>query len=176
MFAFLKQKNPYEYSARKVYLTLQKQSRLPHIYQDFLVPDNFEGRFESLCLHVFILFHCTLLEKKKGQAFNQILFDVLFYDIDQTLREMGFGDMGIPKRMKALMLGFNGRMHVYQECVEREDDFKVALARNLFGSNQIDQVTILDGLWQYTINNIAFIKEQGPSQIIETGNIAFKAF
>jgi cytochrome b pre-mRNA-processing protein 3 len=53
--------------------------------------------------------------------------------MDQTLREMGIGDMGIPKHMRKMMKGFNGRMHAYEEALT-QGRLAGALRKNLYGT------------------------------------------
>jgi cytochrome b pre-mRNA-processing protein 3 len=40
----------------------------------------------------------------------QELTDEFFLDVDHSLRELGIGDMGVPKRMKKLARMFYGRV------------------------------------------------------------------
>ncbi len=116
------------------------------------VPDTFDGRFDLLLVHLFVLIHKTMGEGAYDEV-SQALFDTVFKDMDQTLREMGIGDMGVPKHMKRMMKAFNGRMHSYQMAIDskvldgkdieglQSGDLSEALARNLYGtvaSNELD--------------------------------------
>ena len=56
------------------------------------MPDSVDGRFDLLLLHVTLV----MLRLKDGNV-RQNLFDVMFADMDRSLREMGVGDMGIGK-------------------------------------------------------------------------------
>ena len=40
--------------------------------------------------------------KKKGTKFSQSLYDRLFHNIENNLRELGFGDVSVNKKMKEL--------------------------------------------------------------------------
>ena len=71
------------------------------------------------------------------------IFDTMFSDYDSILREMGVGDAGVAKRIKAMAEGFTGRMHAYDDGLPEvpEDDperatkvatLKQALIRNLY--------------------------------------------
>ncbi|MGB0719898.1 MAG: ubiquinol-cytochrome C chaperone family protein [Bdellovibrionales bacterium] len=132
MFGLLKRKNPYEQAARDLYLCVMAQSRAPVFYEDFGVPDTFDGRFDVLSLHLFMVMEALRAHGAAGADLSQALFDVCFADMDQTLREMGIGDMGIPKHMRKMMTAFNGRMHAYQTGLE-QGDLRAALARNVYG-------------------------------------------
>ena len=43
-----------------------------------------------------------LIFKKKGELFDQKSYDNLFYCIENNLRELGFGDVSVNKKMKDL--------------------------------------------------------------------------
>lgn len=177
MFGLFKRKKPYEQQAWDVFDTIQKQSRKPEFYTDLGVPDTTEGRFDVLVLHMFMVME-NLKANEAGQEFSQELFDVAFQNIDQGYREIGVGDMGIPKRMKKLMLGFNGRVHAYHESLDQNNDqaFKEALERNLYYSadetpDNLDQK--LDLWLVYIKGNIEYLHSIG-SEAIMAGNVQFK--
>ena len=41
-----------------------------------------------------------IISKKKGIKFDQIVYDNLFHNIENNLRELGFGDVTVNKKMK----------------------------------------------------------------------------
>jgi cytochrome b pre-mRNA-processing protein 3 len=50
-----------------------------------------------------MFFHFSILMiiyKKKGKKFKQESYDSLFFDIENNLRELGFGDVSVNKKMK----------------------------------------------------------------------------
>ena len=50
---------------------------------------------------MFIHFSIILIIfKKKNSKFDQKLYDNLFYNIENNLRELGFGDVSVNKKMK----------------------------------------------------------------------------
>ena len=131
MFGLMKSKNPYEQVAHDVYGAALEQSRDPAFFTDYGVEDNFEGRFEVLCLHIFIIMH-VILADGGNEEFNQAVFDIMFADIDQALRQTGKGDMGVPKHMRRMMKGFNGRMNAYEEAFANTKEFEKSILRNLY--------------------------------------------
>ena len=50
-------------------------------------------------IHFSIL---MIISKKKGKKFEQSLYDDLFFNIENNLRELGFGDVTVNKKMKDL--------------------------------------------------------------------------
>ena len=50
-------------------------------------------------LHFSIM---MIVSKKKGIKLDQDLYDSLFHNIEYNLRELGFGDVSVNKKMKDL--------------------------------------------------------------------------
>lgn len=116
-----------------LYATIVAAARQPRLYSECGVPDTPLGRFEMLSLHMFLF-----LERVKGQSgaprdIAQDLTDEFFRDVDHSLRELGIGDLGIPKRMKKLARMFYGRTGAYSQALEAGDraGLAAALKRNV---------------------------------------------
>jgi cytochrome b pre-mRNA-processing protein 3 len=116
-----------------LYGALVGQARNPAFYRDMGVPDTVEGRFEMVALHVFLALRRLRAGGEPGKDLGQKLFDVLFDDMDQTLREMGVGDLSVGKKIKAMASSFYGRMQAYDEGLAGTDGDKLeaALRRNI---------------------------------------------
>lgn len=136
MFRYFKQHKSSEAQAKGLYNEAVTQSRLPVFYQDLGVPDSFDGRFELVALHCYMIIH--RLNKAGQTRLSQALFDVFFISMDQSIREMGIGDVGVPKHMKRMMQGFNGRCQGYEIAIENNDTtaLKEALIRNVYGTSE----------------------------------------
>ncbi len=134
MFRYFKHRKILKAKARLLYQEIVAQSHQPTFYQDLSVPDSVDGRFELIALHCYIVIHRLNQAGASRQA--QALFDVFFINMDQSLREMGIGDVGVPKHMKRMMQGFNGRMQNYENSIADSDReaLKQALIRNLYGT------------------------------------------
>jgi cytochrome b pre-mRNA-processing protein 3 len=102
-------------------------------YSDWNVPDTPLGRFEMLSLHLFLFLHRIKGEGDAADALGQELADAFFLDVDHSLRELGIGDMGIPKRMKTLSRMFYGRAASYGRAIDAGDagELAAALERNV---------------------------------------------
>ena len=84
-------------------------------------------------LHMFLLQHRLRGEGAAAYDIAQILIDDFFTDVDHSLRELGVGDMGVPKRMKKLAKMYYGRTAAYSDALDRGDSdaLTAALARNI---------------------------------------------
>lgn len=154
MLSLLRKKDPVVKAAERAYAAALARAREPFFYQKFGVPDSFDGRFDLLMVHLFLLINRLKDEGAIGRDFNQALFDVTFVDMDQTLRESGVGDMGVPKHQKRMMKAFNGRMHAYEEALAQGDGaLAIALRRNLYGTLEDQDVPDIQAMVRYINRN-----------------------
>jgi cytochrome b pre-mRNA-processing protein 3 len=61
----------------------------------------------------------------------QALIDAVFVGFDEGLRDMGAGDMGMGRRLKAMANAFYGRLSAY-DAAASEAEMTEALKRNVF--------------------------------------------
>ncbi len=121
----------------RLYGTIVAQARTPAFYQLYGVPDTVSGRLEMMMLHmVLILQH---LERGAAclRALGQGLFDAFCQDLDDSVREMGVGDLGVPRTMRLIGEAFYGRQAVYLAALDAPDDQRLAgaLQRNVFAGS-----------------------------------------
>src|SRR5918996_4335575 len=88
--------------AEQLYRAVVNQARRAVWYRDLGVPDTPEGRFEMIALHVALVLRRLRREGLAGQALGQQLFDVMFVDLDGSLRELGVSDLSVGKYVKRL--------------------------------------------------------------------------
>lgn len=162
--------------ARVIYAKALEQTRDPDCYTQGGVPDTFDGRFDLLVLHVFMVLN-RLLDDGTQEDLSQKLFDSMFRDMDQTLREMGIGDMGIPKHMKKMMKAFNGRVHAYRDALsgppdERSEKLEACLRRNLYGTLENPDTPAVRTMTSYVLANVQHLKEI-DSESLKVGNFAY---
>jgi cytochrome b pre-mRNA-processing protein 3 len=126
---------------RRVYEQIVEQARRPVFYREFGVPDSLDGRFEMIILHAFLVLRRLKAEPRRTSGFSQRLFDVMFADLDRSLREMGVGDLGVGKHVKRMAKAFFGRVQAYEDGLDRgEAVLCEALGRNLYGTVSSDRV------------------------------------
>lgn len=174
MFHLFKTKNPYEQKANDVYGKALSHVRQSSFYEEYEVPDTLDGRFDLLILHAFLVVNRMNAEDEQGHDFNQELFDAMFADIDQTLREIGIGDTGIPKHMRRMMRGFNGRMHTYAEALDSEKSLQQSLSRNLYGTHEDVSDQVLSKMAVYVLDNVSLLEKLSGEQVMN-GQFSFKA-
>ena len=166
MFGLLRKKNPYQNDAYAVYERMMQHSRSPVFYQDMGVPDSFDGRYDLLVVHAYLLFE--VLNEKDGDnaaAFNQALFDQIFKHMKVTLREIGVGDVGIPKHMQKMMKAFNGRMHSYSEALQN-GDLDGVLIRNVYGTIDEPDLQDVEKMADYIRSSLDRLRKKEFDEII----------
>src|SRR5258706_11967496 len=104
---------PAKIAARALHDSAVGQARGPALYARMGAPDTVEGRFELLMLHVILLVDRLKGQGERASDVSQALFDVFIRDLDGALREMGVGDLAVPKRMRELAEAFYGRAAAY---------------------------------------------------------------
>jgi cytochrome b pre-mRNA-processing protein 3 len=134
-------RNPHARTIHALYGAIVAQARSATFYADYRVPDTVEGRFDLIVLHLVLLLNRLGQRADAGRGLGQALlgqelFDAFCRDLDANLREMGVGDLAVPKRMQAFAEAFYGRQAAYLAALGAADQrvFEKALARNIFAA------------------------------------------
>jgi cytochrome b pre-mRNA-processing protein 3 len=88
--------------AAKLYGAIVAQARLPVFYQALGVADTLEGRFLVLSLHLFAVHHRLKAAGESARGLAQDLADRFTADMDTVLREIGVGDLSVPRKVRAV--------------------------------------------------------------------------
>ncbi len=121
-------------SIDELYGAIVAQARRPAFYRDYGVPDTVQGRFDLIVLHLVLLIDRLCRGADAGRGIGQRLFDVFCRDLDDNLREMGVGDLAVPKRMRGFGEAFYGRQAAYLAAFAASDERELekTLRRNIF--------------------------------------------
>lgn len=126
---------PLEREAFSLYSESVAAARRPWFYAALGVPDTLDGRFDLINLHMALLVRRLRRDDDpRGAALAQGVFDAMFSDMDQSLREMGVSDLAVGKRMKRMWEAFHGRAVAYEAALDSGDagELALALARNVW--------------------------------------------
>ena len=122
-----------------IYGMIVAQARKPAFYAAFGVPDTVDGRFDMLLLHLWMVLR-RLRRVQGGDERSQMLFDHFCADMDGNLREMGVGDLTVPKRMQKFGEAFYGRSIAYDAALDAgADPLAEALGKNILDGRDIAQ-------------------------------------
>jgi cytochrome b pre-mRNA-processing protein 3 len=138
-----------------LYGAIVAQARLTTFYTRYGVFDSVDGRFELIVLHLVLVLRRLGGEQtaaprqgsprqgspRAAARIGQQLFDVFCRDLDDNLREMGVGDLAVPRKMRKFGEAFYGRQAAYGAALGAADDRELekALARNIFGLAETDE-------------------------------------
>jgi cytochrome b pre-mRNA-processing protein 3 len=157
----------------RVYGAIVAQARLPVFYRSLAVPDTIEGRFDLLVLHVHLLFRRLAGADEQSRAVGQAVFDRFLADMDASLREIGIGDLAVPKRMRSMGEAFYGRAAIYDAALDETEDeaLAAALLRNVYASDPHAGDAPIH-LARYTRKTFAALAAQNAA-VLATGAIEF---
>lgn len=166
--------------AHDLYLAVINQARLPAFYMEYGVPDTLDGRFDLIVLHAALVMR-RLRGIGDGDAAEakevaQALFDLMFADMDQNLREIGVTDTSVGKRVKQMVRAFYGRATAYEEALNAGGaGLGEALRRNLYGTVEGDLPAALPaGMARYLMTQEGRLTAQNSADLM-AGRIAFSA-
>ena len=121
-----------------IYGMIVTQAREPLFYRDLGVADTVNGRFDLLVLHLWMILR-RLRQIEGGAELAQALFDRFCEDLDANLREMGVGDLAVPKRMQAFGEAFYGRSAAYDLALtDGPEALAQAICRNILNGQNIE--------------------------------------
>jgi cytochrome b pre-mRNA-processing protein 3 len=109
-------------------------ARRPELYAELRVPDTFDGRFEMVTLHAWLVMRPLLRRQGAAAELAHEVIDSVFRHFDVALREIGYGDVAVAKRLKKMAEAFYGRSKAYDESLgdANPDRLAGALARNVY--------------------------------------------
>jgi cytochrome b pre-mRNA-processing protein 3 len=110
--------NPAKAAGAALYQAAVTQARAPELYAQGRVPDTRVGRFELYSLHVILLVDRLKGQGERSAEASQALFNAYLRGLDDAFRELGVGDLAVPKRMKSLGEAFYGRARSYEQAFD----------------------------------------------------------
>jgi len=135
---FSKPRAPLHRTIEAIYGMIVTQARDPFFYSEMGVPDTVNGRFDLLVLHLWMVLR--RLRSIDGSApLPQALFDRFCEDMDANLREMGVGDLTVPRQMQAFGEAFYGRSAAYDAALGSGGEAMArALCKNVFNGDGME--------------------------------------
>ncbi len=141
-------------------------ARAEPLYTELGVPDTLEGRYESVILHMTLVLRRLRHLPPPANDFAQEFVDAFFKWLDMSLRDMGVGDLAVPKRMKKLVTAFYGRARSYDAALDDGD--RTALEESL-DRNVTERGDPAHALAGYMIAAEAALAEQDFDALLREG-------
>ncbi len=154
----------------RIYSAIVAQSRQPVFFADWGVPDTLTGRFDMISLHMALLFMRLRRTGKAGQDFAQSVFDLFFKDMDRSLREMGVGDLSVPKRIQKMGALFYGLLTNVADALDANDRplLEQVLQRNVLADVETSDATALAAYLAAEAGRLAAV----PTEALLAGHLA----
>lgn len=159
-------------TVEKIYQNIVERSRSKFFYIDLFIDDTFEGRFDLIIFHAFIIFYYYKQKELKDINLSQKIFDHMFGDFENNLREMGFGDIAVNKKMKIFIKAFYGRISEYSKSIDlyfsKKDKtlLKETILNNIY-KGKINNSDVVEGFAEYMVKNIKEFNRKSEKENIQ---------
>ena len=114
--------------ARSLYGSIVTAARAHGFYAQWGVPDTVQGRFEMVALHVALALRRLGKEDGVGPRLGRALTETFVVDMDDTMREMTFGDLAVPREIKRATAALFDRHTAYLAALAAPTDTALAEA------------------------------------------------
>jgi cytochrome b pre-mRNA-processing protein 3 len=121
MLARWRERRQLKETAHTHFLEALEASRDPHLYAACGVADTVDGRFEMLCLHVILRTH-ALQRRAGGADLARAVNEAFVTAMDDMMREVGIGDLSVPRRVKKAAGALYDRHAVYAPALAAEGE------------------------------------------------------
>ena len=120
-----------------IYNNLIKYSRNKDLYKNLTRDDNFSDRLTLFLLH--FAFFLKNFKNDENKNTLQEIYDFVFRQLELSIREIGYGDQSINKKMKNYINLFHSmvsEIHFWDNISESEKLKKISIFLNDFKNNQ----------------------------------------
>ena len=154
----------FDSETEELYEVIVSLSRNSSLYKRGGVPDSLDGRYELIVLHTHLVIKKLIVNGKQGKNVSQKLFNTMVKDFDNSLRELGVGDLSVGKKVKKMIEGFYGRVEAYEkEFSSKTQAFRV-LKRNLYGTTS-PSINQIEYMWKYILRLNQYLDKVSYSEI-----------
>jgi cytochrome b pre-mRNA-processing protein 3 len=147
-----------------------KLSRNIFFYKEILLKDNFETRINLIFVHFSLL---LIIFKRRGEDFPQAIFDNIFLNIEYHIRELGYGDVAVNKKMKTLNRIFYDILLKINKSKSEEFTSNNEILKTYFDTTSQNTSILIDNLGNYFNNFYNFCFELKSDNMLK-GQINFK--
>ena len=132
-----------------IYNNLVNLTRNKDLYQNFVNQDTFSDRL--IFFLIPFAFFLKIYKKKKDKEILQEIYDFIFRQVELSIREIGYGDQSINKKMKDYLNLFYGMIDKIDDWENLNIDLKQSLLLN-FLDNANNSAFLVDYFEKYRLN------------------------
>ncbi len=130
MLNWLKTRSEDRCKARELYGAIVTGARQPAFYSGCGVEDTPEGRYEMIAVHLFLVIERLKGAGPQADRIAQRVMETFVTDMDDSMREMGVGDLSVGKKVKRSAAGLYERFRAYRTAMTQS---RAALAEQIEG-------------------------------------------
>jgi cytochrome b pre-mRNA-processing protein 3 len=140
MFQALRPQAALQRKASDIYGAIVTQARHPDFYGRLGVPDTPVGRYEMVVVHLFLVLERLRADPSGTDELARALLETFVADMDDSVREMGTGDVAVGKKVRRAAAGFYERSSDYRAglAAPAPQDLARVLARHAYGHERGD--------------------------------------
>jgi cytochrome b pre-mRNA-processing protein 3 len=132
-----------------IYNNLVKLTRNKDLYKDFEKQDTFSDRLIFFLLH--FAFFLKIYKENNDKNILQEIYDQIFRQVELSLREIGYGDQSINKKMKDYLNLFYGMIDKIHEWDDLSLESRGKLLQ-IFLDNAVNIDYLVDYFEKYRLN------------------------
>jgi cytochrome b pre-mRNA-processing protein 3 len=107
--------------AGEIYGAIVTQARRREFYAMLGVPDTPAGRYEMVVLHLFLVLERLRAVGLRTRTLQRTLIEAFVKDMDDSLRELGTGDVVVGKKVRRAAAGFYERSKDYRDALGSDE-------------------------------------------------------
>ena len=154
-----------------LYNKLVELSRNIFFYKKIHLKDDFETRINLLFIHLSIIL--IIFKGRNKSEFPQNIFDNIFLNIEYHIRELGYGDVVVNKKMKTLLQIFYDILLKINSSGEEKNTINKNLIKIYLVPQSDEQNQLIDNLASYFQKFYNFCFELENNHMLK-GEINFK--
>ncbi|MEM1371700.1 MAG: ubiquinol-cytochrome C chaperone family protein [Pseudomonadota bacterium] len=108
-------------AAHRIYDAIVEGARASGLYAGMGVPDTMIGRYELISLHLILAMDRLRNESETADRVARRTLERFIEDMDDCMREIGVGDLTVPKRVKKAARGFYDRAEMLEPGLRDRD-------------------------------------------------------
>jgi cytochrome b pre-mRNA-processing protein 3 len=132
-----------------IYNNLVNLTRNKKLYQNFKDQDTFSDRLIFFLLH--LAFFLKVFKNNNDKKIMQEIYDYLFRQLELSIREIGYGDQSVNKKMKDYLNLFYGMLDKIHNWEELSSDQRRSIL-DIFINNSINDSFLVEYFDKYRLN------------------------
>ena len=153
-----------------LYNKLVELSRNIFFYEKIKLKDDCETRINLIFVHMCLIL--IVFKNKKKEEFPQDIFDNIFLNIEYHIRELGYGDVAVNKKMKSLLRIFYDILLKIRSSKNKDGSIIKIVLGNYLRPQSSNSKQLVDDLANYFDNFYYFCFELKNNSVLK-GQINF---